>query len=85
MNQSRLLHPGPGVSKPRPEESLYDSMGLWKDGKPNISAWGTGCGRGIQYKDMGGPLMPGTKNVVRKISSGRKAHRGMASDGVSAA
>lgn len=45
-----------------------------------ISTWGTACGRGAAYKDMG-PVVDGQKGAVRKISSGRKA-RGMSSDGL---
>jgi hypothetical protein len=46
----------------------------------DISTWGLECGRGIQYVEHGAPVAAGTKNVVRKISQGRKSHRGMSSD-----
>ena len=48
----------------------------------DISTWGPECGRGIRYAENGSPVAAGTKGVVRKISVGRKAHRGMASDGL---
>ena len=43
------------------------------------NTWGPECGRGIDYAKTGAPVKSGTKAVVRKISTGRKA-RGMASD-----
>ena len=39
----------------------------------DISTWGLECGRGIRYTDTGAPVASGTKGVVRKISTGRKA------------
>lgn len=45
------------------------------------SSWGPECSRGIRYADTGSsPVASGTKGVVRKISQGRKKHRGMSSD-----
>jgi len=46
----------------------------------DISTWGPECGRGINYAEHGAPVAAGAKGVVRKISQGRKTHRGMASD-----
>ena len=52
----------------------------WGEEYPSPEArWGTECARGIRYQDSGSPAPSGTKGVVRKISTGRKA-RGMASD-----
>lgn len=58
-------------------------------GKPNPprdeAYWAThdmdewGWGRPMPYKTTGAPVASGTKNQVRKISTGRKA-RGMSSD-----
>jgi hypothetical protein len=58
--------------------ALYDSMGLWLGGVPNICAWDSYyCTRGLRYKDMR-PVTDGQKGAVRKIGTGRKS-RGMAS------
>ena len=46
------------------------------------STWGTACARGAAYAVTGAPVASGTKAVVRKISTGRKKYRGMASDGL---
>ena len=59
------------IFAPRPGVSPYD-----------ISTWGPECGRGIAYHDTGAPVASGTKGVVRKITTGRKSHRGLASDGL---
>lgn len=55
--------------QPRPGTNPHD-----------ISTWGPECARGIRYADSGAPVASGAKGVVRKISQGRKTHRGMASD-----
>ncbi len=44
----------------------------------DIKTWGSECGRGIRYKDMG-PTTSGQKGAVRKISTGRK-ERGSSAD-----
>lgn len=47
---------------------------------PNdIGTWGAECGSGIRYADTGMPVPSGTPGQVRKMSQGRKAHRGLAS------
>jgi hypothetical protein len=74
------MHSGPGISPPAARQNLYDSMGLWIDGIPRLSAWGSICGRGLRYADMG-MITDGQKGAIRKISTGRKA-RGMSSDGI---
>jgi hypothetical protein len=59
-------------------EAAFDRQ-YWGPGGPDISRWRRGCGQGIQYASTGAPAAAGTKAVIRKISTGRKA-RGMASD-----
>lgn len=54
---------------------------FWGPEGPDPSRWGSACMRGLEYANTGAPVASGTKNVERKISTGRKA-RGMASDGV---
>jgi hypothetical protein len=46
------------------------------------STWGPACARGAEYAVTGAPVASGTKAVVRKISTGRKTYRGMASEGL---
>jgi hypothetical protein len=46
------------------------------------STWGPACARGVEYAVTGAPVASGTKAVVRKISTGRKSYRGMASEGL---
>lgn len=58
----------PALLKPLPGRNPYD-----------VSTWGPECARGIRYADTGAPVASGTKAVVRKISTGRKKYRGMAS------
>jgi len=53
-------------------------LAYWRPGGINVSRWGSACGRGSPYKDLG-PTIDGQAGAVRKISTGRKA-RGMASD-----
>jgi hypothetical protein len=53
------------------------------DGPQPAKKWGGACGRGAAYKDMG-TVTDGQAGAVRKISTGRKQHRGMASDSVKA-
>lgn len=48
----------------------------------DMSTWGHECARGIAYAEIGAPVKAGTKAVIRKISTGRKSYRGMASDSV---
>lgn len=55
----------------------YDEK-YWGPSGIDLSRWGTSCGRGIAYKDMGSTT-DGQKGAVRKISTGRKKRR-MASD-----
>jgi hypothetical protein len=50
----------------------------------DVKTWGPACGRGMSYATTGAPVAAGTKAVVRKISTGRKQYRGMASDGYDA-
>ena len=59
---------GPGLSTKPPARNPYD-----------IHTWGSECARGISYAETGAPVAAGTKGVVRKISTGRKA-RGSSSD-----
>ena len=63
------------MSKPNPprDEAYWSIHDLedWQKGR---------LGRGIPYQQTGAAVATGTKNQVRKISSGRKAYRGMASD-----
>ena len=58
-------------ARPRKKRNVLDS-----------STWGTECARGITYASPGAPVASGTKGVVRKISTGRKKYRGMASEGL---
>jgi hypothetical protein len=37
----------------------------------DITTWGTECGRGIRYKDIG-PTIDGQAGAIRKISTVRK-------------
>jgi len=67
----------PHVDPSRPDKHIDPKTGIWP-----AKEWGSECGRGIRYKDVGAPVASGTPGQVRKISSGRKSHRGMASDGV---
>jgi hypothetical protein len=46
----------------------------------DLKDWKGGCFQGIPYASSGWAPPAGTKGVVRKISTGRKKHRGMASD-----
>jgi hypothetical protein len=57
------------IFAPRPGTNPYD-----------VSTWGPECGKGIRYHDVGAPVASGTKGVVRKITTGRKSHRGLASE-----
>jgi hypothetical protein len=57
----------------------YDHR-YWGPAGVDISRWPKWgeVSRGAQYKDLG-PVTDGQKGAVRKISSGRKKYRGMAS------
>ena len=70
----------PDPSRKRIELDLYDETGLPKG--PVVEKWGNRCARGAAYALTGAPVASGTKAVVRKISTGRKKYRGMASDGL---
>ena len=66
-----MRYPGcPGVSTSDPHVNRSPYV---------VSTWGPFCGRGMGYATTGAPVASGTKGVVRKISTGRKA-RGSASD-----
>jgi hypothetical protein len=58
----------------------YDEA-YWGPAGPYPAArWGWECARGLRSAETGAPVNTGTKAVVRKISVGRKQHRGLASD-----
>ena len=53
----------------------------WEPGGVDINRWGRGeVARGCAYKVTGAEVAAGTAGVRRSITSGRKSHRGMASD-----
>lgn len=45
----------------------------------DLSTWGRACAQGVEPKDLG--TVVAGKAASRKISQGRKAYRGTASDG----
>lgn len=56
----------------------------WFDPPPghnpyDVKTWGTECGKGIKYKDLGSTT-DGQKTAVRKISTGRKARGSSSGD-----
>ena len=62
------------------DPSQHFDKRYWGEKGIDLSRWGYECARGIAYKNTGSPVDSGTPGQVRKISTGRKAHRGMASD-----
>jgi hypothetical protein len=60
----------------KPYDELY-----WGQTGIDLSRWGSECARGIRYKDLG-VVQDGQAGAIRKISTGRKKYRGMASESI---